>query len=194
MTDGANKGERGDDASRENEALPGWLVSLVKSLVILGVGIAIGAVVFDGGSGGNGQGESEPISARGGKAAARLSGAGSSSETKVQGDCESKGITKSRGREGTCREGGTEVVVVDRNSVLKLSELNARLISVDSNAVRSNPGMGTERAGGEFVTFELEITNKLSQPDYFDDFQDQVKLSLRGATYTQDFDVQNGVI
>lgn len=75
------------------------------------------------------------------------------------GDCERREINTGARKEGTCFEGGTQLRVVDRHSVLKLATLDAKLLAVrDRKTVRGLAGSKT--AQGEFVTFELAITNR----------------------------------
>jgi hypothetical protein len=69
-------------------------------------------------------------------------------------DCRRKGITRGKGKEGSCyEESGRRVRVVDKASTLHLDELDARLLSI---RVRDRP---QERQAD--VTLELELRNNL---------------------------------
>lgn len=107
------------------------------------------------------------------------------------GSCEELGITHEVGKEGRCVEEGVTNVVVNKGSLLKLKELNARLL--DTETVKSITGEygDTKTANGVFVIFELEITNKAHTPTYFDSGQEQAYLSLGENLYTEDFDAEN---
>lgn len=96
--------------------------------------------------------------------------------------------------EGTCIDGKYKYDVVNRNSTLKLEELDVDLVSIDTTDVLAD--VGVERPNGVFLVITLAVTNRLSAPVYFDDTQDQ---TTYGATvngdynqYTEDFDAENG--
>jgi Domain of unknown function (DUF4352) len=98
--------------------------------------------------------------------------------------------------EGPCFEPGEgRFVVANRNSTLKLPELTARIVDIETTDVLAD--VGVERPNGVFLIFTLEITNRLSEPLYFDEFQEQVTYTAAGTraaqnTYTEDFNAANG--
>ncbi len=178
--------------------IPRFLVEIVAGFLLLGVGIGIGLIAGGGSSG----------SAPPNVVASNLSPDDDLTETSEEvvddsadngsgftdkSDCEEKGITRQVGKEGSCFEDGVENVVVNRGSKLKLDELNVSLKDIQvRDSVSSS--LGSDSAGGSFVTFTLEVMNKLSSPVYFDDSQSQVSLSVGPGVYTEDFNVQNGYI
>jgi hypothetical protein len=95
-------------------------------------------------------------------------------------DCASAGISGPPRKEGTCVEGLTRYVVVNRDSVLELATLDARLLGVH------------RAANGSPVTFDLEITNRTRTPARFDQDREQVVLYIDGAVYSQKGEVQQG--
>jgi hypothetical protein len=78
-------------------------------------------------------------------------------------DCGAKGIDTRAHKEGTCTEGGTTLVVVNKGSVLKLKSLEARLLGVRERKTIGGPD-GSKTTKGEFLTFELEVTNRTDSP------------------------------
>jgi hypothetical protein len=78
-------------------------------------------------------------------------------------DCEKKEIDTGAHKEGVCFEGNTRLVVVDRHSVLRMGTLDAKLLGIrDRKAIRGPAGSKT--AEGEFVTFDVAVTNTTDQP------------------------------
>lgn len=78
-------------------------------------------------------------------------------------DCEKRGIDSGDLREGTCFEGNTQIHVVDRHSVLKMDTLEAKLVRIRDRKTVHGPA-DSKTADGEFVTFELAITNRTNSP------------------------------
>ena len=80
-------------------------------------------------------------------------------------DCRRKGITRRKGKEGSCyEESGRRVLVVDRGARLRLPELDARILDM---RVRELPAQ--RRAD---VAFDVELLNNLDglvdvQPSHF---------------------------
>jgi hypothetical protein len=76
-------------------------------------------------------------------------------------NCRAKGIDPEQMVEGTCQVGKTKTVVVDRGDLLELETLDARLEGMREATTMSGPE-GTKSAGkgNEFVTFDVEITNR----------------------------------
>lgn len=79
------------------------------------------------------------------------------------GDCGSKEIDTGPRKEGTCTEGGSTIVVVDRGSVLRLESLEARLMGTRERKTITGPA-GSKTAKGRFVTFGLAVTNRSDAP------------------------------
>ena len=107
------------------------------------------------------------------------------------GGCDDLGINREVGKEGRCDESGVTNVVVDKGSLLKLKELNARLLDIETAKAITGEYGDTKTANGVFVIFELEITNKTHAPTYFDASQEQAYLSLGENLYTEDFEAEN---
>jgi hypothetical protein len=78
-------------------------------------------------------------------------------------DCGAKGINTKAHKEGTCTEGSTTLVVVDRGSVLKLKTLEARLLGFRERKTFESP-TGSKTSKGRFATFELAVTNRTDAP------------------------------
>jgi hypothetical protein len=78
-------------------------------------------------------------------------------------DCGAKGIDTRAREEGTCREGDTTLVVVDKGSVLRLETLEARLLGVKERKTIGGQG-GSKTTKGEFLTFDLAVTNRTDAP------------------------------
>jgi hypothetical protein len=79
--------------------------------------------------------------------------------------CPAKGIDPEQMVEGTCLVGKTTTVVVDKGDLLELETLDARLEGMREQTTMSGPE-GTKLAGdgSEFVTFNVEITNRTDKP------------------------------
>ncbi len=113
------------------------------------------------------------------------------SEEEAEGDCDELGINPEVGKEGTCTSEGLSLVVVDKESMLKLRELNLQLLGMETQKTVTGEFGETKSANGVFVIFDLEVTNKTSSPVYFDSNQEQAVLFLGDNEYTEDFEVEN---
>lgn len=105
--------------------------------------------------------------------------------------CDELGINSEVGKEGSCIDDGKNYVVADMGSTLKLRELNAKLLGMETAKTITGEYGESKTANGVYVIFNLEITNKLSSPARFDSFQEQTALLLGENEYTEDFDVEN---
>jgi hypothetical protein len=103
-------------------------------------------------------------------------------------NCRAKGISSELHKEGTCTNGESTTVVVNKDDALKLGSLEARLEGVRERKTISGPA-GSKTARGEFVTFDLAVTNRTDAPAMF--AENQVVLLL-GATYGEDAEVEEG--
>ncbi len=107
------------------------------------------------------------------------------------GECDELGINSEEMREGTCKEGAETFVVVNRDSTLRLPELDATLIGEEvTDSIAGE--FSAESASGTFVIFTLKVKNKLHSPTAFDSNQQQVTLVVNENQYTEDFDAENG--
>lgn len=106
-------------------------------------------------------------------------------------NCDAKGINREVGKEGSCIEDGVELVVVDRESTLKLKELNVTVRDMETTTTASDEFGTTKSANGVYVIFDLEVFNKTNSPLYFDSSQEQTTLYLGDNEYTEDFEVEN---
>lgn len=79
-------------------------------------------------------------------------------------DCGAKEISRGAHKEGTCTEGNTRLVVVDRHSVLKMETLEARLLGFQERKTIEGPA-GSKTSKGKFVTFEVAVTNRTDAPE-----------------------------
>ena len=115
----------------------------------------------------------------------------STSDLQSENDCDELGINFQEQKEGACDDDGTTLHVVNRDTTLQLPELSARLVDIElTDAVGGE--YTSEAADGTFAVFTLEIKNKLHAPMEFDQFQEQVSLSINENVFTQDFDAANG--
>jgi hypothetical protein len=78
-------------------------------------------------------------------------------------DCGAKEINTGARKEGTCTEGNTTLVVVDRHSVLKMESLEAKLLGIRERRTIKGPA-GSRTSRGRFVTFDLAVTNRTDAP------------------------------
>ncbi len=78
-------------------------------------------------------------------------------------DCKAKGIDSNARKEGTCEADGSKLVVVNKDSVLRLKTLAARLTGMRVRKTISGPN-GSKTTKGKFVTFDLAITNLTDAP------------------------------
>lgn len=106
--------------------------------------------------------------------------------------CEARGINARERNEGTCiDENGQKARVVNRDTTLKLKDLQARVTSVEV-ADSATGDVGSAAANGQFVIVRLAVTNDLDVPTRFNDSQDQVALTVNGKLFSEDFDTENG--
>lgn len=109
------------------------------------------------------------------------------------GDCDAQGINSEQGNEGTCVQDGTTLVVVDKGSTLKLKELNVQMLGLETTKSITGEYGESKTANGIYVVIELEVTNKMHSPVYFDGNQEQTALYLGENEYTEDFEAENYV-
>lgn len=167
--------------------IPGWVLRAMVLLAVLGVGVAIG-FALDAEDGGSGSSAAVADAGSGPEPAAESESGDAGEEAS---ECEELGIDFEGQKEGRCEEDGEVLQVVNRDSLLRLPELHARLLDVELTDTISG-GFTSDVANGTFAIFTLEITNKLNAPVEFDEFQEQVALSAMGNVYTEDFDAANG--
>lgn len=109
------------------------------------------------------------------------------------GSCDALGINAKELNEGTCTQGNQEYVVVNKDGMAKLDQLNGRLAGITTEHSLSSSTFGTKSAKGTFVIVKLAITNTTSGPQSFDTSGDVVGLFLCGDRYSEDYNVENGV-
>jgi hypothetical protein len=81
----------------------------------------------------------------------------------VESECDKREIDTGARKEGTCFEGGSELIVVNRHTELKMGTLGARLLGFQVRKTIRGPA-GSKRADGEFVTFDVAVRNKTNHP------------------------------
>jgi hypothetical protein len=106
------------------------------------------------------------------------------------GTCEAMGINPEQLKEGKCEEEGQIRVVVNHATTLKLKTLNVKLLGIHKAKSIEGEFGESEQASGTFLTFDVELTNLTHSPAEWE--QEQASLLLKGNTYSEDFDVQNG--
>lgn len=101
-------------------------------------------------------------------AAIALTGCGATEKTttvvKTVKDCDALGINSKVGNEGTCTKDGIKFTIVDRDSNLRLEELDAELLKVEKTKTFPD---ATKPANGTYVIFTLAVTNKTNSPQKF---------------------------
>ncbi|HWH20893.1 MAG TPA: hypothetical protein VN671_10195 [Solirubrobacterales bacterium] len=103
-------------------------------------------------------------------------------------ECPAKGIDPQEMNEGTCQDGGTKTVVVDKGHLLEMETLDARLDGMREATTMSGPeGTKPAKSGREFVTFDLAITNRTGDPQSVGESQ----LALGGG-WGEDTAVERG--
>jgi hypothetical protein len=102
--------------------------------------------------------------------------------------CTSKGIDPEDRKEGACYEGDQRKVVVNPDHRLRLGTLDARLLGAKESAYLTGPS-GRDHARGQFVTFDLAITNRTDAPVRVG--ENQVILLL-GDTHGEDVEAEVG--
>jgi hypothetical protein len=78
-------------------------------------------------------------------------------------DCEKQEIDVGAHKEGSCFEGNTRLVVVDRHSVLRMGTLEAKLLGIRDRKTIRGPA-GSKTANGRFLTVDLAVTNTTDEP------------------------------
>lgn len=170
--------------------IPRWGLQALALLVALGVGIAIGAQLSNDDDGKSSR------AATGSAGAAQGSSQAADVDTSTAGadepgECEELGINYKELNEGECTEDGSTLVVVNRDSTLRLPELSVRLLDIETTDSVGGE-FATDTANGTFAIFTLEVKNKLHSPVTFDEGQEQVSLTVNENEYTQDFEASNG--
>jgi hypothetical protein len=170
--------------------IPKWGVQILALIVAVGVGIGLGALIFadDNDGGDKRTAAKHPAQEAGSQTKAASSPVAGSDEP---GDCEELGINYKELKEGECTENGSTLVVINRDSTLKLPELNVRLLNIETTESVGGE-FETENANGIFAVFTLEVKNKLHSPVTFDEGQEQVSLLVNENEYTEDFEAANG--
>jgi hypothetical protein len=106
--------------------------------------------------------------------------------------CDALGINSEQLEEGSCTVKGQDVVVVNKDSTLKLDQLTARLVDISTADTLQGSSFGPKSASGVFVVARLEITNTTNKPQTYDSFGEATALNLGRDVYTEDFNVENG--
>lgn len=128
------------------------------------------------------------LAATAGLALAGCGGGGSDNTktTAATASCDSKGINNTVGNTGTCIRDGITYTVVNKNQVLDLEQLDAKVVNVQTEkAVQSAPTRKAV-ARGRFVIVTLQVKNKLGKPQRFGGpgFE-QAELAIGGIQYPE---------
>jgi hypothetical protein len=108
--------------------------------------------------------------------------------------CGDEGIESVLGSGGTCSANGTEYVVADYGDELELDTLTARIDEIEeTDTVRGDYPKPRESKNGVYSVATLSISNEGNGTQVFDDFGEQVQLKAGTATYSEPFNVLNGV-
>jgi hypothetical protein len=100
-------------------------------------------------------------------------------------ECSAKGIDPEEKKVGTCKDDGTENVVVNPSEELELATLDARLERIREHPAPAPKGSHRRR---ELVTFDLAVTNRTDAPETFG--QSQFLLAVR-RVYGPDIEAES---
>jgi hypothetical protein len=106
--------------------------------------------------------------------------------------CDALGINSKELKEGSCTVKGQDVVVVNKDSRLKLDQLTARLVGISTADTLQGRSFGPKSASGVFVVARVEITNTTHEPQTYDSSGEATALNLGRDVYTEDFNIENG--
>ncbi len=155
-------------------------------LVLAGILAVVLVVVLVAGGGDPGEETTATITGKTGTAPGKGAAASAPEET----ECEEKGISIPPREEGTCLDGRTRYVVVNRDGVLKLSTLEAEMLDLRETKTITGESGESATAKGTYVIVELSITNRTDVPERFED--SQIVLWI-GGPYTAEAKVQSKV-
>jgi hypothetical protein len=106
--------------------------------------------------------------------------------TAATASCDSKGINNTVGNTGTCLRDGITYTVVNKNQVLPLEQLDAKVTNVQTEAAVQSSPQRKAIAKGRFVIVTLQVKNKLDKPSRFGGpgFE-QAELAIDGHQYPE---------
>lgn len=109
------------------------------------------------------------LTAAAGLAIAGCGGGGSDNTktTAATASCESKGINDTVGNTGTCIRDGITYTVVNKNQVLNLEQLDAKVVSMQIEKSVTESPKRKAVARGRYVVVTLQVKNKLDSPARF---------------------------
>lgn len=107
-----------------------------------------------------------------------------------EAECQEKGISTPPRNEGTCVDGGTRYVAVNRDGVLKLPTLEAEMLGIRGTKKITGESGGSAETEGIYAIVELSVTNRTDVPEKFED--SQIVLWV-GGPYSPDAEVQGKV-
>ena len=109
--------------------------------------------------------------------------------------CGDEGLEEAIGGGGTCEADGTKYVVAGLGEDLELDSLTARLAEIETARKVSGDYLKPRAAkNGVYVVGNLSVANESGKAERFDDFGEQVQLKAGQATYSEPFNVLNGVL
>ena len=106
--------------------------------------------------------------------------------TAATASCDSKGINNTVGNTGTCLRDGITYTVANKNQVLQLEQLDAKVTNVQTEkSVAPNP-QKKAIAKGRFVIVTIQVKNKLDEASRFGGpgFE-QAELAIGGRQYPE---------
>lgn len=166
---------------------------LIVAAAILAVALVVVLVTGGGDDGGETTATTDGKSAAAtdGEGASTPTGKGAAAKAPEETECEEKGISTSARAEGSCVDGGTRYVVVDKDGVLKLPSLEAEMLDLrETKTITGESGASATAKNGTYAVVELSITNRTDAPEKFED--SQIVLWV-GGPYTADAKVQSKV-
>jgi hypothetical protein len=105
--------------------------------------------------------------------------------------CEEQGINSEERNEGTCTDNGVRYTVVNKDSMVRIPEVSARLVSIEQVKTLSSD-IDTLTANGIYVIFRVAVKNRLNVPTAVE--EGQFVLVVNDKNYTENFDAENGVV
>ncbi|HEX6116263.1 MAG TPA: DUF4352 domain-containing protein [Solirubrobacterales bacterium] len=104
------------------------------------------------------------------------------------------GLESVLGSGGTCSAAGTEYVVADYGEELELDTLTAKIDAIEeTGTVRGDYLKPRRSKNGVYAVATLSITNPGNGTQLFDDFGEQARLVAGTQTFSEPFNVLNGV-
>ncbi len=108
--------------------------------------------------------------------------------------CGEEALEEAIASAGTCEAGNTDYVVADREEDLELDTLTVRLADLATQRTVSGKFKSPrDSKNGKFVIATLSVENTGTKKAQFDNFGEQVRLTVDSETFDEPFGILNGV-